>query len=274
MTDAPDALEEPVDDDGDVTPEPDAGADAGRGGHLVAVVTGASRGIGRHLAFALEDAGWVVERGSSSVASVTDREALTAWVADIVERQGRIDLLVNNAGVMDAEVDILASEPDEWWHQQDVNVRGAYLMTWLVAPSMLAAGGGRVVNLNSGAARRPGAVSSGYNVSKTALARVTGSTHLAGWDRGLRAFDLMPGVVRTDMTEAMEAHADRTEWTAPEEVAELVLALASGELDAFSGRFVRAGVDTVESLRAMAERGLDPAERTLDLVLREGDPLA
>lgn len=244
------------------------------GGRSVAVVTGASRGIGRHVADALEEAGWVVERGSSTVAPVTDRAALSAWVADVVERQGRIDLLVNNAGVIDAEVDLLASDPDDWWATQEVNVLGAYLMTWLVAPHLVAAGGGRVVNVNSGSARRAGAVASGYNASKTALARVTGSTHLAGWDRGIRAFDLMPGVVRTDMTAGMTAHADRTEWTSPAEVTDLVLALASGELDAFSGRFVRAGVDTVESLRAMAERGLDPTERTLDLVLRPDDPLA
>ncbi|WP_240917976.1 SDR family NAD(P)-dependent oxidoreductase [Phycicoccus sp. HDW14] len=267
-------IDEPVDDDGDVTPEPDTEVAAGRGGHLVAVVTGASRGIGRHVALALEDAGWVVERGSSTVAPVTDRAALTAWVAEVVERQGRIDLLVNNAGVADAEVDVFASDPDEWWHTVEVDVLGPYLMTWLVAPHLLAAGGGRVVNLNSGAGRRAGDVASAYNVAKTALARLTGSTHLAGWDRGIRAFDLMPGVVRTDMTEAMEAHADRTEWTSPEEVAALVLALASGDLDAFSGRFVRAGVDTPESLRAMAERGLEPGERMLDLVLRPGDPLA
>ncbi|QKE86111.1 SDR family oxidoreductase [Arthrobacter sp. NEB 688] len=248
--------------------------EAGRGGHLVAVVTGASRGIGRAVADALEDAGWVVERGSSAVAPVTDRTAVQEWVADVVERQGRIDLLVNNAGVIDTEVDLFASDPDEWWRTVEVNVLGAYLVTWAVAPHLLSAGGGRVVNLNSGAGRRAGAEASAYNVSKTALARITGSTHLAGWERGIRAFDLMPGVVRTDMTEAMEAHVGRTEWTAPEEVTALVLALASGELDAFSGRFVRAGVDTPASLRAMAERGLEPGERMLDLVLRPDDPLA
>lgn len=274
MRDVGPGIEEPVDEDGDVTPPPDSDAQAGRGGRLVAIVTGASRGIGRAVADTLENAGWVVERGSRTVAPVTDRAALAAWVAEVVERQGRVDLLVNNAGVIDDEVDILASDPEQWWRTQEVNVLGAYLMTWLVAPHMLAAGGGRVVNLNSGAARRAGALASGYGVSKAALARVTGSTHLAGWDRGVRAFDLMPGVVRTDMTEAMQAHAGRTEWTSPEEVGALVLALASGDLDAFSGRFVRAGVDTVESLRAMAARGLGPRERTLDLVLRPGDPLA
>ncbi|WP_299447712.1 SDR family NAD(P)-dependent oxidoreductase [uncultured Phycicoccus sp.] len=274
MSEAAAGITEPVDDEGDVTPEPDTDDGAGRGGHLVAVVTGASRGIGRAVAMALEDAGWVVERGSSTVAPVTDREALAAWVADIVERQGRIDLLVNNAGVIDAEVDLFASDPDQWWYTHEVNVLGVYLMTWLVAPHLVAAGGGRVVNVNSGSARRAGAVASAYSASKAALARITGSAHLAGWDRGIRAFDLMPGVVRTDMTAAMDAHVGRTEWTSPEEVTSLVLALASGDLDAFSGRFVRAGVDTPDSLRAMAERGLEPGERMLDLVLRDDDPLA
>ena len=127
----------------------------------------------------------------------------------------------------------------------------------MVAPHMLAAGGGRIVNVNTGAARWPGADASAYNVSKTALARVTGSTHLAGWARGIRAFDLMPGVVRTDMTSGMDAHAGRTEWTGPAEVTDLV----------------RAGIDTVASLEARAEAGLAPDERTLALVLGDPDAL-
>ena len=90
----------------------------------VAVVTGASRGIGRHVADALEGAGWVVERGSTAVAPVTDRDAVERWVADVVARHGRLDLLVNNAGVIDAEVPLADSDPDEWWHTVEVNVRG------------------------------------------------------------------------------------------------------------------------------------------------------
>ncbi|HSF98819.1 MAG TPA: SDR family oxidoreductase [Ornithinibacter sp.] len=262
----------PVDDEGEVAPEPVA--EEGRGGHLVAVVTGASRGIGRFIADALEDAGYAVERGSTATAPVTDLEAVTAWVEDILDRQGRIDVLVNNAGVIDTEVDLFSSDPEQWWAVQEVNVRGAYLMTWLVGRAMLHQGGGRVINVNSGAALRPGLDASAYNVSKTALARVTGSTHLAGWARGIRAFDLMPGVVRTDMTEGMQSHVGRTEWTSPQEVTDLALALASGDLDAWSGRFVRAGVDTVASLREQAD-SLGERDRTIGLVpYGTTDPLA
>ena len=110
-------------------------------------------------------------------------------------------------------------------------------------------------------------------MSKTALARVTGSTHLAGWERGIRAFDLMPGVVRTDMTSAMGVHAGRTDWTDPADVTELVLALVSGELDAWSGRFVRAGTSTVAALQLWAANGLAENERTLALVHGPDDPL-
>jgi NAD(P)-dependent dehydrogenase (short-subunit alcohol dehydrogenase family) len=238
----------------------------------VAVVTGASRGIGRHVADALEAAGHAVERGSTEVAQVTDPGAVTRWVGDIIERRGRIDLLVNNAGVIDEEVPLADSDPDQWWRTVEVNVRGPYLMTHATLPHLVATGG-RIVNINSGAAYRNHDLATAYNVSKGALARITAAVGL-GPDAVVRAFDLAPGVVQTDMTLSMKAHEDRTEWTSPEEVTTLLVALASGELDDWSGRLVRAGVDTVESLRERALRGLGEDDRTLGLIRwGEDDPL-
>jgi NAD(P)-dependent dehydrogenase (short-subunit alcohol dehydrogenase family) len=232
----------------------------------VAVVTGASRGIGRHLADALEGAGYAVERGSRTVADVTDRAAVEAWVGDILARRHRIDVLVNNAGVIDTEVPLQDSDPEQWWATMATNVLGPYLMTRFVLPPMIAAGGGRIINLNSGSGTRAAEVATAYNTSKAALARVTGSTHLAGQAHGIRAFDLAPGVVRTDMTSSMRAHEGRTEWTTPAEVTTLALALAAGELDAWSGRMVRAGADTVALLRERAAAGLREPDRTITLV--------
>lgn len=247
----------------------------------VAVVTGASRGIGAHLAGAFADAGYVVEGVSQhggdrvSALDVTEAAAVQAYVRAVLERRGRIDVLVNNAGVIDDEVDLAASDPAQWWHVQEVNVRGPYLMTRFVLPAMLDAGTGRVINLNSGAGTRAGEVASAYNVSKTALARITGSTHLAGRGRGVCAFDLAPGVVRTDMTASMRSHDDRTDWTDPADVCELALALAGGELDAWSGRMVRAGVDTPHHLRRVAAHGLTADARHLTLTpYGDDDPLA
>jgi NAD(P)-dependent dehydrogenase (short-subunit alcohol dehydrogenase family) len=238
----------------------------------VAVVTGASRGIGHHVAEALEGAGYAVERGSTAVAPVTERAAVEDWVADVVARHGRVDLLVNNAGVIDTEVPLVDSDPDEWWRTVEVNVRGPYLMIRTALPHLVATSG-RIVNINSGSAYRHEDVATAYKVSKAALARLTSVTGLDG-RHGVKVFDLAPGVVRTDMTASMKAHEGRTEWTSPREVTDLLLALASGELDAWSGRMVRAGVDTPESLRARAAEGLTESDRTLGLVRwGEDDPL-
>lgn len=231
----------------------------------VAVVTGASRGIGRHIAEALAGAGYLVERGSRATAEITDPRAVEGWVADILGRHGRVDVLVNNAGVIDAEVSLLDSDPDEWWRTIEVNLRGPYLMTRAVLPAMVEAGRGRIVNVNSGAAYRNGDSATAYNVGKGALARLTAATALNA-PRGVRAFDLAPGVVRTDMTTAMQAHRGRTEWTEPAAVTALVLAIAAGELDDWNGRLVRAGLDTPASLRERAAAGLGADARTLGLI--------
>ena len=72
----------------------------------------------------------------------------------------------------------------------------------------------------------------------------------------------------------MVMHRGRTEWTSPAEVTGLLLALASGDLDAWSGRLVRAGLDTPESLKARAQQGLGELDRTLGLVpWGDDDPL-
>ena len=251
----------------------------------VVLVTGASRGIGAHLADAFAQAGYVVERSSRrgrseeegtrvSALDVTDAQAVEEYVEQVWQRHGRIDVLVNNAGVIDAEVPLWEADVEDWWRTVEVDVRGPFLLARAVVPHMIAAGSGRVVNLNSGSGTRSNDVSTAYYVAKSALGRITGGLHLAGFERGLRAFDLAPGVVRTDMTESMRSHEGRTEWTDPGEVCELALALASGELDAWSGRMVRAGVDTPDSLRAVADRLGDRARQVLLVPWGEDDPLA
>ncbi|MCO5308703.1 MAG: SDR family oxidoreductase [Austwickia sp.] len=264
----------------------------------VAVVTGASRGIGAHLAQAFAAAGYVVaacsffgrraeagaggeESGATersydvAAVDVTDEAAVRRFVGDVLTRHGRVDVLVNNAGVIDDEVPLAESDPADWWRCLEVDLRGPYLLTRMVLPGMLARGSGRVINLNSGAGTRADEVFSAYAVAKTGLARLTGATHLAGRGRGVFAFDLMPGVVRTDMTTAMAVHEERTDWTAPQAVAELALALAAGRLDAWSGRFVRAGVDTIDALTKAAENGLPRGARTLTLTpYGPSDPVA
>lgn len=262
----------------------------------VAVVTGASRGIGAHIATALAQAGWKValtarsEGGLTDVTDrlrargatvlpmacdVTDSSDVDQSVRRVVAELGGIDLLVNNAGLIEPEVPLWESDVDQWWQVVVTNVRGPYLMTRAVVPRMIQGGGGRVVNINSGAGTRESPVLSAYTASKSALARITGATAAAGAEHGVYAFDLAPGVIQTDMTASMDMHVGRTDWTDPGEVTALLLAMASGELDAFSGRMVRAGADSLEVLRAKVAHGLPEAARMLRLrPWGDDDPLA
>lgn len=280
----------------DRTPQAAGGGDPAPS--RVALVTGGSRGIGRHLAAALVGAGVavaVLARDAAAVdataadlgglagarvhpvtADVTDVDAVSAAVEEVERELGGIDLLVNNAGAIDAvEVPLWEADPADWRHVLEVDVLGPFHCTRVVVPGMLARGGGRVVDLNSGSGLRDMGIYSAYNVAKTALFRIGGGLHAAGHDRGLRAFEVAPGVVRTEMTGAMGVHADRTEWTDPDAVADLVLAVARGELDAFSGRFLRAGADDLATLGAVAARGLPPRARTLGLLpWGDDDPLS
>ncbi|MHB1065277.1 MAG: SDR family NAD(P)-dependent oxidoreductase [Georgenia sp.] len=251
-----------------------------------ALVTGASRGIGRELALGLAGAGLDVavlardgdrlaevaaqvealgRRAVAAVADVTVPEEVAGAVRRVEDELGTVDLLVNNAGRIDTEVPLWEADPAEWWSVMETNVRGPFLLARAVVPGMLARGGGRVIDLNSGAGTRDNADATAYNASKTALFRIGGALHAAGHDRGLRTFEVAPGVVVTDMTTAMRAHAGRTEWTDVAAVVELVLVIARGGLDELSGRYLRAGTDTPTSARFLAARGLTETARRLRL---------
>ncbi|WP_425954210.1 SDR family NAD(P)-dependent oxidoreductase [Xylanimonas sp. McL0601] len=259
-----------------------------------ALVTGASRGIGRAVALGLAAAGLDVAPLARDVArlddvaaavraagrhavvlaaDVTDADAVRAAVEQAETELGGVDLLVDAAGVIDAEVPAWEADPDEWWRTVEVDVRGPFLLAHALVPRMLARGGGRVVHLASGASSHEMPGSSAYNVAKTALVRLGAHLHDAGHARGLRVFEVAPGSVATDMTASMPMHAGRTEWTPVERTVDVVTAIARGELDACSGWFVRVTADTPTSLRALAPGAPANARRLRVLPAGAGDPL-
>ncbi len=239
----------------------------------VALVTGASSGIGRHLVEGLAARGMAVAglartedrlraamdevaaatggRTLAVAADVTDRESVEEAVGLVREELGPISLLVNNAGLIDEfEVPVWEADPDQWWDVVSSHVRGALLTVRTVLPWMVLRNSGRVVNIASGMGTRANPDYSAYSVAKSGLMRLTESLAAALEGSDVRAFDVAPGVVDTPMTRSMHMWQGFEDWTPPEKVVELIAAIAAGELDQWSGRFVRAGKDELDVLRA------------------------
>ncbi len=211
----------------------------------VALVTGATRGIGQKIADGLVDHGATVYAGARNPDDITasDRRPIRLDVTDATERQaaldriddeaGRLDMLVNNAGVMDSRED-LASMPTAVIDQTlQTNLHGPIQLTKAALSLLLARPGGRVVNVSSGlgaitesqSGRMPA-----YRISKTGLNGLT--RYLDGEYETLVANAVCPGYVQTDMTDGT---APRT----PEKGAETPLWLARFRPAAPSGCFWR-----------------------------------
>ena len=228
----------------------------------VALVTGGGRGIGRNIALELAAAGASVVVAARSAGEITqtadevgglavecdvsDRESVARMVEQVEAAHGRLDLLVSNAGMSVAEnAAAWELDPADWWRVFEVNVLGVYLCCRAVIPGMLARGGGRIVNVASGAAYLPGVSSTAYSASKAAVHRFSETLALQLEPHGIPVFSISPGLIRTQMTESFGEDAP---WTPPELAPRLVRALASGRLDGLAGRYLHAEHDDVEDL--------------------------
>jgi 3-oxoacyl-[acyl-carrier protein] reductase len=232
----------------------------------VALVTGGGRGIGRGIALELTRAGARVavaartraqveetaaEIGGLAIqADVSKRADVERMVAQVEEELGPIDLLVSNAGIAIWEESAWELEPEEWWHVLEVNVLGVYLCCRTVIPGMIARGGGRIVNVASGAAYLPGSTSTAYAASKAAVHRFSETLAAQLEPHGIPVFSISPGLVRTELIG--DQMGDDAPWTPPELAPRLVRALASGRLDALSGRYLHAEHDDIDDVEARA----------------------
>ena len=265
----------------------------------ITLITGGARGIGRHLSEAFAGAGYHVIVTATSASSAEDaadeigeatggavtgvglrtddiaavkalRESVTAVEA---ETGRRLQVLVNNAGRIEStEGPLWDADPESIKGVVDANVLGVALMVNIFAPVLItnaeAAGRpSRIIDLNSGSGAKGTPAYAVYSASKAALFRIADSVVDFGHDKGLRIFEMAPGVVETAMTKSMPVHDFRQgdDWTSPEQVTDLAVALASGTLDAFTGRYVRAGADSEESLLAEAADGLSDQTRRMVL---------
>jgi NAD(P)-dependent dehydrogenase (short-subunit alcohol dehydrogenase family) len=212
----------------------------------VAVVTGAAQGIGRRVAEVLAAEGYalaLLDRqpvpGSTALSWVGDVSAeadVAAFAAAVDDRFGRVDVLVNNAGV--AFITPLEETTlDDWRHVLDVNLTGPFLLCREFGRRMLAAGAGAIVNIASVAGLRGVADRAAYNASKHGLVGLT-RTLAAEWGgRGIRVNAVCPGWVKTEMDVASQAegayrdaditdHVPMGRFASPDDIAQAVAFLA------------------------------------------------
>ena len=188
----------------------------------VAVVTGAGRGIGRAIAEAHAREGARVallartaaeidavaeaiaaEGGVASAfaVDVVDLASVTKAIAAIERDLGPVSLLVNNAGAFAAIGPIWEVEPDAWWRDIEVNVRGTFNCCRAAIPAMMARRRGRIINMTGGGTAGSFPNGSGYATSKAGLLRFTECVSDTLQGSGVMAFAMDPGLVRTAMTE-------------------------------------------------------------------------
>lgn len=189
----------------------------------VAIITGASRGIGAAAAREFAAAGWRVallarseaeistlaeQIGDAAMAlrcDVADWGSLQAAVQTVVARWGRLDALINNAGVIEPIARLEEADPAAWGLAIDVNLKGVFHGMRAAIPVMKAAGGGTIITVSSGAASNPLEGWSAYCSAKAGAAMLTRAAHLEEGEHGLRIMGLAPGTVATEMQVKIKA---------------------------------------------------------------------
>lgn len=232
----------------------------------VAIVTGASRGIGRGIALELARTHIVIgtyrgrrdaaeslqaECGADivqcDIGSPADRAALIAYAID---KYGRIDLLVNNAGIAPRErKDILEASEEIFDEVLDTNLKGPYFLTQLAARQMVAQGSGRVVFVTSISAYTASVMRGEYCVSKAGLSMAVQLWAARLAPHNVQVFEVRPGIIRTDMIEkvkdvyeekAKNGLLPQNRLGDPADVAKPIRAIADGLIDYGTGTVINA----------------------------------
>ncbi|MEE8453922.1 MAG: SDR family NAD(P)-dependent oxidoreductase [Limibaculum sp.] len=206
----------------------------------VIMVSGANRGIGLAVAQRLIERGYRVSLGARDVSTLDaatagakaeqvacfrydalDLDLAKAWVAGTAQQFGRIDGLVNNAGIAKPSFTIEDEDETILDRMISVNIKGPLRLIRLAMPHLIESGTGRVINVASLSGKRVKNPNVGYAMTKFALIALTHAVRRHGWDHGVRATAVCPGFVRTDLTADVSA-VSPDDMIRPEDLAELI----------------------------------------------------
>jgi NAD(P)-dependent dehydrogenase (short-subunit alcohol dehydrogenase family) len=261
----------------------------------VVLITGASRGIGRAIALRFGASGARValvarslqgleetlsavhNKGGAGVAfasDVTDEDAMSVAHEQVVTSLGPVDVLINNAGVAGPTGEMWDVDSEQWWQTVDVNLRGTFICSRIVLPSMVQRRSGRIVNVVSKAGAHRWPYLTAYAVSKAAVIKLTESLAAETRQYGVSVFAVHPGLVRAGLTEAslpggpppegaiaeqvhawFQAQLADGRSVSAEQAAAFVADVASGRADGLSGRYI-AIEDDLDALVARTEEVL------------------
>ena len=224
----------------------------------VALITGAGRGIGRAIAlcFAREGARTVLsgrdmgrlELVSHEIKAVGGEAATFSLdvtrdydagrvAEEVIGTWGRIDVLVNNAGVITYDTPLWDTTMEQWDEVMNTNLRGMHQVCRAVIPHMIQRGRGVIINVGSSSGRRPDSEYGAYATSKWGVVGYTASLAQSLRPYGIRVNGINPDWVDTDMARAYNPSGN-PEWIAPEEVARAALYLASQAPAMMTGQFI------------------------------------
>ena len=224
----------------------------------VALITGAGRGIGRAIAlcFAREGAKTVLtgrdmgrlelvaheikavggEAATFSLDVTRDDDAGRV-AEEVIGTWGRIDVLVNNAGVITYDTPLWATTMEQWDEVMNTNLRGMHQVCRAVIPHMIQRKRGVIINIGSSSGRRPDSEYGAYATSKWGVVGYTVSLAQSLHPYGIRVNGINPDWVDTDMARAYNPSGN-PEWIAPEEVAQAALYLAARAPAMMTGQFI------------------------------------